>query len=225
MNILVIEDNRDINANLVDFFEAKGHSVSSALDGLTGLHFAQTQQFDAIILDLMIPGVDGHEICRRLREECRSMCAIIIMSARDQLDDRLTGFKLGADDYIIKPCAMAEVLARVQAVVARMLNCSNPLNVLVVGDLFLDLGTLEVYRAGVLIKLNPTCIRLLEIMMRKSPRAASRRELEEGLRSKISSQSDNLRSNIHILRNAIDKNFSSELIHTVKKVGYKVAVN
>ncbi|WP_163028618.1 response regulator transcription factor, partial [Pseudomonas viridiflava] len=113
MNILVIEDHRDIHDNLLEFFELRGHAVEGALDGLSGLHLAASKRFDAIILDIMLPGIDGNQICRSLRQYSQSEVAIVMLSARDELEDRLIGFKVGADDYITKPFAMSEVLARV----------------------------------------------------------------------------------------------------------------
>lgn len=220
MRILVVEDNRDIHDNLVEFLELKGHEVEGALDGLTGLHLAASKPFDAIILDIMLPGVDGNQICHSLRQHSRSEVAIVMLSARDELSDRLTGFKAGADDYITKPFAMAELLARIKAVVSRRTRKGS--RVLEVADLRFDLDTLEVSRNRTLLRLNPTNMKLLEILMRKSPNIVQRRELEEVLWGRDVPSSDSLRSNIHMMRRTIDKAFATPLLHTVHGLGYKL---
>lgn len=222
MNILIVEDNRDIHDNIVDFFKLKGHEVEGALDGLTGLHLAASKPFDAIILDVMLPGVDGYHICRSLREHARSTTAIIMLTARDELHDRLTGFDAGADDYVVKPFALAEVLARLESIVARRRG-SNP-QVLQVGDLRYDLDTLEVTRGGEPVRLTPTGLRLLEVLMRKSPAVVRKRELEEAVWGRDVPGSDILKSNIHMLRREVDKPFEAPLLHTIHGLGYKLMV-
>ncbi|MEX5589783.1 MULTISPECIES: response regulator transcription factor [Pseudomonas] len=220
MRILVIEDHRDIHDNLVEFLQLRGHSVEGALDGLTGLHLAASRRYDAILLDIMLPGIDGNQICQSLREHSRSDVAIVMLSARDELDDRLTGFKVGADDYIVKPFAMSEVLARIQAVVARRQSRNS--RVLVVADLRFDLDTLEVTRGDSVLKLKPTSRKLLELLMQKSPGVVKRTELEARIWGREAAQRENLRSNIHILRGVIDKGFDSPLLHTVHGLGYQL---
>lgn len=220
MRILVIEDHRDIHDNLVEFLQLRGHSVEGALDGLTGLHLAASRRYDAILLDIMLPGIDGNQICQSLREHSRSEVAIVMLSARDELDDRLTGFKVGADDYIVKPFAMSEVLARIHAVVARRQSRNS--RVLVVADLRFDLDTLEVTRGDSVLKLKPTSRKLLELLMQKSPGVVKRTELEARIWGREAAQRENLRSNIHILRGVIDKGFDSPLLHTVHGLGYQL---
>lgn len=106
MRILVVEDNRDILANLADYLSLKGYTVDCAQDGLSGLHLAATEHYDLIVLDVMLPGIDGYALCRRLREDARRDTPVIMLTARDQLDDRLQGFRSGADDYLVKPFAL-----------------------------------------------------------------------------------------------------------------------
>lgn len=221
MDILVIEDHPDIHDNLVEYFELRGHNVKGALDGLSGLHLAATEKFDAIILDIMLPGIDGNEICRSLRQYAKTEVAIIMLSARDELEDRLVGFKVGTDDYITKPFAMSEVLARVEAVVARSQRRNN--RIMVVADLKFDLDTWEVSRGGKRLKLNPTSMKLLELLMRKSPHIVKRAELEDVVWGRDSPNSDSLRSNIHILRRTLHGGFDAPLLHTVHGLGYKLS--
>ena len=114
MRILVIEDNSDIAANLGDYLEDRGHTVDFAADGVTGLHLAVVHDFDAIVLDLNLPGMDGLEVCRKLRNEARKQTPVLMLTARDTLDNKLAGFDSGADDYLIKPFALQEVEVRLQ---------------------------------------------------------------------------------------------------------------
>ncbi len=221
MRILVIEDNRDILANIISFLELKGYQVDCAADGLGGLHLAVTHLFDLIVLDVMLPGIDGIQLCRRLREEVSSTTPIIMLTARDTLEDRLRGLNAGADDYIVKPFALAELAARIEAVLRRTTGTHR--RNLRVSDLTYDLDTLEVSRAGKTIKLNPIGSRLLAFLMQRSPAVVRRETLEEALWGDEVPDSDSLRSHIHQLRQVVDKPFTTSLIHTVPRVGYRLA--
>ncbi|WP_426113066.1 response regulator transcription factor [Pseudomonas sp. DSP3-2-2] len=220
MRILVIEDHKDILANISEYFTLKGCEVVGALDGLTGLHLAVTGNYDAIILDLMLPGMDGNLVCKNLRENTRQHVPILMLTARDELSDRLAGFKVGADDYIVKPFALSELFARVEAVARRSAGLSK--RTLQVHDLTYDLDSLEVSRGGKLLKLNPTNLVFLELLMRKSPLVVKRKELEEAIWGTNTPDTDSLRSNIYLLRKAIDKSFDMPLLHTHHGVGYKL---
>ncbi|MBD8472899.1 response regulator transcription factor [Pseudomonas sp. CFBP 8770] len=220
MRILVIEDHADILANISEYFTLKGCEVTGALDGVTGLHLAMTGKFDAIILDVMLPGMDGNRVCQKLRSVSRQNTPILMLTARDELEDRLTGFSVGADDYIIKPFALSELFARVETVSRRSAGVRK--NVLQVHDLTFDLDSLEVKRAGKLLKLNPTTLVLLELLMRKSPAIVKRREFELALWGQETPDSDSLRTGIYMLRRTIDKTFDVPLLHTVHSMGYKL---
>lgn len=220
MRILVIEDHADILANISEYFSLKGCEVTGALDGVTGLHLAMTGKFDAIILDVMLPGMDGNRVCHKLRSVSRQNTPILMLTARDELEDRLTGFSVGADDYIIKPFALSELFARVETVSRRSAGVRK--NVLQVHDLTFDLDSLEVKRAGKLLKLNPTTLVLLELLMRKSPTIVKRREFELALWGQETPDSDSLRTGIYMLRRTIDKTFDVPLLHTVHSMGYKL---
>lgn len=221
MRILLVEDNRDILANLADYLTLKGYSVDCAQDGLSGLHLAVNGHYDLLVLDVMLPGLDGYSLCRRLREEARSTVPVIMLTARDQLDDRLQGFQSGADDYLIKPFALSELAARVEAVLRR--SHGGGRRELQVADLSYDLDTLEVSRAGRRLKLNPLGLKLLALLMQKSPHVLRREALEEALWGDDCPDSDSLRSHIHQLRQVIDKPFPQHLLHTVHGVGYRLA--
>ncbi|MNZ39653.1 Transcriptional activator protein CzcR [compost metagenome] len=221
MRILLVEDNRDILANLADYLELKGYSVDCAQDGLSGLNLATSGHYDLLVLDVMLPGLDGYSLCRRLRDEARSAVPVIMLTARDQLDDRLQGFKAGADDYLIKPFALSELAARIEAVLRRSQGAARRL--LQVADLSYDLDTLEVSRAGCRLKLNPLGLKLLALLMQKSPHVLRREALEEALWGDDCPDSDSLRSHIHQLRQVIDKPFPRPLLHTVHGLGYRLA--
>ena len=221
MRILVIEDNRDILANILDYLELKGFTVDCAQDGLSGMHLALTQPYDLIVLDIMLPGMDGYQLCQKLRQEADNNTPIIMLTARDALDDRLKGLHAGADDYLVKPFALSELVARIEAVLRRSSGANK--RVLEVADLRYDLETLEVSRAGQLLKLNPIGLKLLAILMQRSPAVVRRETLEEALWGDDIPDSDSLRSHIHQLRQSIDKPFATTLLHTVHGVGFRLA--
>lgn len=166
MKILVIEDNKDILINVVDYLSIKGYDVDCAQNGITGLNLATENFYDLIVLDIMLPGMDGLEVCKLLRSDPRKTVPIIMLTARDSIDDRIAGFKTGADDYLIKPFALAELVARIEAVIRRSQGVGQYL--LQVGDLIYNLDTFVVQRAGVTLKLTPLALKLLEVLMKKA---------------------------------------------------------
>ena len=176
MRILIIEDNRDIAANLGDYLTDRGHEVDYAFDGVTGLHLAIVNEFDAMVLDLALPGMDGLEVCRKLREEGRKETPVLMLTARDQLNDKLAGFESGADDYLVKPFELREVEARLEVLSRRGQRVAP--RELDVADLHFNLETLTVSRAGKKIDLNPIGLKLLEKLMKHwaQSRTSSRRK-------------------------------------------------
>ena len=221
MRILVVEDNRDIAANLGDYLEDRGHTVDYAADGVTGLHLAVVNDFDAIVLDLNLPGMDGLEVYSKLRQEGRKQTPVLMLTARDTLDNKLEGFESGADDYLVKPFALQEVEARL-AVLARRGKAAQP-RVLLVADLEYNLDTLEVRRGGKLLQLNPTALKILQSLMEASPSVVTRQELETRVWGEELPDSDSLRVHIHGLRAATDKPFDKALIQTRHGIGYRIA--
>lgn len=221
MKILVIEDNKDILINVVDYLSIKGYDVDCAQNGITGLNLATENFYDLIVLDIMLPGMDGLEVCKLLRSDPRKTVPIIMLTARDSIDDRIAGFKTGADDYLIKPFALAELVARIEAVIRRSQGVGQYL--LQVGDLIYNLDTFVVQRAGVTLKLTPLALKLLEILMKKSPNVVRREILEQQVWGDEIPDTDILRSHIHQLRQIIDKPFDKPLLHTIPKLGYKLA--
>ncbi|ROR34879.1 response regulator transcription factor [Inmirania thermothiophila] len=220
MRVLVIEDEADVAATVCDFLEARGHAADWAGDGLTGLHRAVTGAYDAIVLDLMLPGIDGLELCRRLRAEARRATPLLMLTARDTLADKLAGFEAGADDYLVKPFEPEELEARLQALLRRGRHGGRRL---AVADLELDLDTREVRRGGRVLRVTPTGFAILEILARNSHRVVGREELEHALWGEEPPESDALRSHIHQLRAVVDRPFAVPLIRTVHGVGYRLS--
>ncbi len=221
MNILLIEDNRDLALNLFDYFEAKGHTLDLAGDGISGLHLAASNSYDVLILDLMLPGIDGLALCRRLREAGKQT-PVLMLTARDSLDDKIAGLEAGADDYVVKPFALREVEARLRALARRALARGGPA-MLRVGDLSFDPATLKVTRGERTIELPPIPLKILEILMRHSPRVLPRDELERGIWGDSPPDSDALRAHLHILRSAVDKQADKPLIRTLRGIGYQIS--
>lgn len=220
MHILIIEDNPDIAANIGDYLEEQGHTMDFAGDGVTGLHLAVVNDFDAIVLDLALPGMDGLEVCRKLRKEAGKDTPILMLTARDRLEDKLLGFETGADDYLVKPFALQEVEVRLDALFRR--GRRRNIRELVVGDLKYNLDTLTVNRAGTEIELNPIGLKLLRCLMEASPNVVSRAELEKQVWGEEMPDSDSLRVHIHSLRSLIDKPFESKMIQTRHGIGYRL---
>ncbi len=219
MKILIVEDNPDLAANLGDYLEDRGHIIDFAADGTSGLRLALQLKFDAIVLDLALPGLDGMTVCQRLREAGRDT-PVLMLTARDQLADKLQGFKVGADDYLVKPFELQEVEARLEVLQRR--GRITHLRQLRIGDLSYDLDTLVVSREGREIELNPIALKILRRLMEASPRVVTRAELEELVWGDELPDSDSLRVHIHSLRTAIDKPFAMPMLQTRHGIGYRL---
>lgn len=221
LRILVVEDNLDLAANLVDFLEGHGHLADAAGDGLTGLKLAVASDYDVIVLDIMLPGIDGLELCRRLRSEVGKLTPILMLTARDATEDKIAGLEAGADDYVVKPFVLREVEARLKAL-ARRAQATSPRQTLRVGDLVYDTGTYRVSRGDTVVELPPIPLRILEALMRASPRVLSRADLERVIWGDTPPDSDALRAHLHILRNAVDRPFARPLIRTLRGLGWQM---
>ncbi|HKK06268.1 MAG TPA: response regulator transcription factor [Gammaproteobacteria bacterium] len=220
MNILVIEDNPDLVANLYDYLEGNGHTVDAANDAHTGLRFALDNRYDVIVLDLMLPGMDGLEVCEQLRERGNET-SVLMLTARDTLDDKLQGFAHGADDYLVKPFALQELEVRLKALVRRARG-ETTRRCLEVGDLKFDQDTLEVTRGDKKIVLPPIPLKILGLLMRQSPRVLTRQEIEREIWGDAPPDSDALRAHMHLLRAAVDKPFDRALLRTLHGIGYQL---
>lgn len=221
IRVLIVEDNRDICENIATYLEQHRYIVDFAYDGIRAMHLALTHSFDVIVLDLMLPGMDGLSFCKQLRTEAQLNTPVLMLTARDTLDDKLMGFEAGADDYLVKPFALQELHMRLQALYKR--SHGNMNNLLTVGELTLNKSTLQVHRSGKLIELNPAGMKLLQRLMEESPAVVTRDTLETLLWADERPDGDALRSHMYKLRQAIDKPFANSLIHTVHRIGYRVA--
>lgn len=218
---LIVEDNRDICENIAAYLERHGYILDFAYDGISAMHLALTNPFDVIVLDLMLPGMDGLRFCQKLRVDAGIETPVLMLTARDTLDDKLKGFEAGADDYLVKPFALQELHARLQALYKRGKRKTD--NLLTVGDLTMNRSTLQVHRAGRHIDLSPACMKLLQRLMEKAPSVVSRDDLEMLLWADEPPDGDALRSHLYKLRQAVDRPFDKPLIHTVHRIGYRMA--
>jgi len=221
ISVLIVEDSPDLAANIADYLEAKGYLVDVALDGVTGLHLAVAQPHDAIVLDLMLPGIDGLTLCRRLRQDAQSSVPVLMLTARATLDDKAAGFGEGADDYLVKPFELRELDLRLRALTRRA-HAGASRRRLKVADLEFDLDTFSVQRAGQPLSLPALPLKILELLMRRAPGVVRRGEIEQVVWGDSPPDSDALRVHMHTLRSAIDPPGRPPLLHTLRGVGYQL---
>ena len=217
--VLLVEDHQELAATAGAYLESSGFIVDYASDGNMALSLAAETTFDAIVLDIMLPGIDGIEVCRRLRQEERAATPIIMLTARDQLEDKLSGFEVGCDDYLVKPFDMPELVARIEALIRRERGLAARYEV---GPIALDVDTLSVTRDGDPLKLSRTGFDILKILMREAPKVVTRETIERELWGEDVPDSDALRSHLYNLRQVVDKPFGSQLIETLPGRGYRL---
>ena len=224
MRVLVIEDDPEVAQFLQRGLTAAGHDVTVALDGKRGLLLATTAVHDALIVDRMLPGVDGLTIIRTLRAS-QIMQPVLILSAVGELDDRVDGLRAGGDDYLVKPFALAEVLARLDALARRVRDRADTTTTLALADLQLDLLRHEVRRAGRTIDLQPREFQLLEFLMRHARQVVTRTMLLEHVWGyHFDPQTNVIDVHISRLRAKIDRDQPVPLIHTIRGVGYRLGL-
>ncbi len=221
MRILVVEDDKDVAGFVVRGLREAGHVVEHADNGRDGLFLAASENFDAVILDRMLPGgVDGLRLLETLRAQ-KNTVPVLFLSAMAEVDDRVRGLKAGGDDYLTKPFAFAELLARVEALSRRGKGGDAPVTRLVVADLELDLLSRQVRRAGKKVDLQPREFRLLEYLMRHAGQVVTRTMLLEGVWDyHFDPQTNVIDVHVSRLRQKVDKPFPTPLIHTVRNAGY-----
>ena len=220
MHVLLVEDDLDLAANIREFLESGRHTVDCASSGVRGLHLASGEGYDAVILDLGLPDMDGLTVCQRLRETSRRDVPVLMLSGRSTEADKLRGFDAGADDYVTKPFSLLELSARLKALVRR----ASGAQVLQVEDLRFDLRTLIVQRGDRPVSLGPTGMRILEQLMRASPGVVTRRQLERTVWGEEPPGTDAaLRGHILTIRTALDAGAEPKLLHTIHGIGYRLA--
>ena len=223
MKLLVIEDDKDVASFVRNGLEQAGYTVDCADNGKDGLFLATTESYDALVVDRMLPGVDGLTIIRTMRASDIKTPALVL-SALGEVDDRVNGLKAGGDDYLVKPFAFVELQARIEALLRRRRSDSGTeQTVLRVGDLTMDLLRREVVRAGRKIELQPREFMLLEYLMRHAGQVVTRTMLLEAVWSyHFDPQTNVIDVHISRLRNKIDKDFPQPLLHTVRGAGYRL---
>jgi DNA-binding response OmpR family regulator len=221
--VLLVEDDLDIAGNIQDYLEHRGWPVDYAPDGALALHRVLSGRHAAVILDLRLPGLGGLELCRRLRAETGSRLPVLMLTAADRLNDRLAGFEAGADDYLLKPFALPELFARLQALVRRAQpHLSTAAAVLRFADIELDPALRTVRRAGELLPLTNMSFALLEILIKRAPSVVPRDEIEHHLWGDEPPGSDALRTHLAALRAAVDRPPWPPLLHTHRGIGYQL---
>lgn len=218
IRILIVDDNSDLQSNLRDFFELKGFAADGCENGLEALERIRSGAYDLVVLDIGLPGIDGLTVCRRLRADNETV-PLLMLSARQAIDDRVAGLEVGADDYLVKPFSLKELNARVEALLRRTRALRTKLRV---EDLELDLTQHTAVRAGVPLKLTPMAERILVELMRASPAVVERGHLEQRVWGGAVPNSDSLRANLYLLRQIVDKPFDHPLIHTHAGRGWSI---
>ena len=221
--VLIVEDDRDLARNLVDYLQLQGYVVDYAPDALLAMHLLGENDYDLIVLDLMLPGQDGLTLCRRIRTELHSRVPIVMLTAKDEIDTKVSAFDIGADDYVVKPAALREIEARIKALIRRARHEVDS-QILDVGDLRLDTGTMRVERAGRAVALPPVPLKILTLLMRRSPNVVHRSVIQREVWGDEADDYHALIVHMHTLRGAVDKPFGSQLVHTVRGFGYRVAL-
>lgn len=220
LQLLLVEDHEALRTQIAALLRGAGHRVDEASDGRLALQQALAEPPDVLLLDIGLPGLDGLKLCERLRRESARQVPVLMLTARDQLEDKLAGFAAGGDDYLVKPFAGPELLARVAALARR--GSAGQDYLLRVGPLSLDRRGVEAFRDGQRLALPPTPFAILRLLMESHPRALTRSELIRRLWDDEPPESDPLRSHIHQLRQLIDKAFEQPLLKTVHGVGYRL---
>lgn len=225
MNILLVEDNHDLALNVTEYFERKGHIIDYAADGLSALNLVLRQRYDVIVLDIMLPGMSGLTFCQQLRQNYELDTPVIMLTAKDTEDDKLLGFKMGTDDYLVKPFSLPELEARLVSLTRRSNQQTVTKKKLVVADLEYNPDSMKLKRGDVELSLKPIPLKILVILMQNSGRVVTRQEIERQIWNDDPPDSEVLRSHIYAIRSEVDKTGSTKLVHTIRGVGYRLAAD
>ncbi|HNL20433.1 MAG TPA: response regulator transcription factor [Rhodocyclaceae bacterium] len=220
--LLIVEDDRDLARNLIEYLELQGYVTDFAADGQTALQLVAAEQFDLVVLDLMLPVIDGLSVCTRIRQQLHSHVPVVMLTAKDEVDLKVAALDIGADDYVVKPASLREIEARIRALIRRA-SREVESDVLIVDDLRFDTGTMKIERAGVPIVLPPVPMRILMLLMRRSPNVVHRQAIHREIWGDEPGDAHALIVHMHMLRNAVDKPFFRQIIHTVRGFGYRIA--
>ncbi len=218
LDVLLVEDDRDLAATVMQYLELEGFRCDHADNGVSAVQLSQRNAYDALLLDLNLPRLDGLSVCQQLRDEGNDV-PVLMLTARDQLKDKLEGFRAGTDDFLVKPFELQELVVRLLALTRRR---SGQIRVLQCADLRMDLTAHEVSRGGAPLKVSPIGWKLLEYLLRASPTAVPRQKLEQAIWGEDVPDSNALKVHMHHLRRAIDGNFEMPLLHTVAGYGFVI---
>lgn len=216
ISVLLVEDDFDLAATVVQYLELEGMVCDYAMNGEEGFNLIKKNSYDVVLLDVMLPRMDGLAVCTRMRREGHDL-PVLMLTARDTLDDKLAGFRAGTDDYLVKPFELAEVVARIQVLAQRK---SGQMRRLEVGELRMELDRRQVCRAGEPLQLTPTCWKLLTVLMRNSPGAVSKSKLAEAVWGEDPPESNSLKVHMHKLRQQVDGKERDPMIQTVPGYGF-----
>ncbi|MFN1515546.1 response regulator transcription factor [Vibrio owensii] len=215
-HVLLVDDNVELAKTIMEYLELHGIHGDHAANGVMALQLARSDEYDLVILDVNLPHLSGIKVCETLRADGIDL-PVLMLTARSELSDKLKGFSAGADDYMVKPFALEELMARVLALLKRS---SGTPDRLVVDDLVLDITQRQVYRAGIALTLSPTCYNILKVMMSASPSPVSRSKIMRLVWGDASPESNSLKVHMFKLRQAVDKGQNTKLIHTLPNFGY-----
>jgi len=218
VSVLLVEDDFDLATTILDYLELDGMICDHTFNGPAGLQLATDNPYDVILLDINLPRMNGLIICQQLRD-IGIDTPILMLTARDTIDDKVAGFRAGTDDYLVKPFVFDELIMRIQALSRRR---SGQVQKLKTGELVMDLNLHEATRQQQLLKLTPSGWRLLEVLMPRSPNVISKRELERTIWPEETPNSDALKVHLYNLRCAVDKPFATALIETVPNKGVRL---
>ncbi|HSG50853.1 MAG TPA: response regulator transcription factor [Rheinheimera sp.] len=222
LSVLVIEDTPEIGREVCDFLSAQGMQVDYAATGNLGLSLAQQQHYDVIVLDVMLPDINGVTVCKTLKQSCDPLPAVLMLTARDSIADKSLGFDAGADDYLTKPFDLTELLLRCQALARR--HQLHQSQTIVIGELAVNEKQQLAERQGHSLKLSSTDFAILLLLVQAYPNAVSRQQLVNKIWGDEAPDSDVVRSHIYTLRQALDKPFATPMLATLHGIGFKLQV-
>ncbi|WEM41434.1 response regulator transcription factor [Photobacterium sp. DA100] len=220
MKVLIVEDNHHVAETLADYLELEGHTIDCAYHGLGAIQLVKDNHYDVIIMDIMMPKIDGISAVKKIRQEVLCDIPILFLTAKDSLEDKIAAFQAGGDDYLVKPFAMEELCLRLQALASR--GARKDVGLLHFADITINQSTGEVLRAGKPIKLSRIQLKILSLLVKKAPAIVSRQEVIDSVWGDDAPGSDALRSHVYGLRNAIDKDFVEPRLETIHGQGYRL---
>lgn len=221
MRMLIVEDHAGLAANLLEFFDDQRYILDFAADGLTALHLIATNEYDVIVMDVMLPGVSGFEVCRRIRVDMNCTAPVIMMTSKDQLQDKEQGFTVGADDYLVKPFDLRELQLRVDALYRRKAGFSRTVEIHHLGVSF-DPGSFMVRALGKELELSGTNARIFEALIKAYPSVLSYQQIQERVWGDREVDMNTLRTHVYSLRKHLQETFDYAMIKTMHARGYRL---